>query len=126
VISHVSLGVRDLSQSTAFYDAMMAPLGYRRPPETKPSEAAYGPDGSAIFWLYETAGDGSLAGPGTHIAFQATSRDALHEAARSAKDAGSTFTREPGLHPDIAPDYYGAVFLDPDGHKVELVVEAAD
>ena len=61
---------------------------------------------------------------GTHVAFQARSREQLHEAAEAAAGAGSTFTRQPGPHPDIALDYYGAVFLDPDGHKLEIVVEA--
>ena len=123
MISHLSLGVRDLARSASFYDAIMQPLGYPRTAATKPGEAAYGPTGSALFWLYETPGDGSLASPGTHIAFQVATRDALHNAAEAAKAGGSTFTREAGPHPDIGPDYYGAVFLDPDGHKIELVVE---
>ena len=44
-------------------------------------------------------------------------------AANEARARGATFTREPGPHPDIAPDYYGAILLGPDGHKVEIVVE---
>ena len=103
----------------------MKSLGYPRANGTKMGELAYGPPGSALFWLYETPGDGSLASPGTHIAFQAETKDAVHSAAEAAKGLGSTFTREPGPHPDIAPDYYGAIFLDPDGHKIELVVEPA-
>lgn len=123
MISHVSLGVRDLSRSASFYDRVMEPLQYRRAAGTKPAELAYGPAGAALFWLYETPGEGSLASPGTHIAFQVPTKQALHEAAKSAKLLGSTFTREPGPHPDIAADYYGAIFVDPDGHKLELVVE---
>ena len=34
---------------------------------------------------------------------------------------GATVVRAAGAHPDIAPDYYGAVFLDPDGNKLEIV-----
>ncbi len=30
MIDHLSLGVRDLARSRAFYDAILAPLGYRR------------------------------------------------------------------------------------------------
>lgn len=123
MISHVSLGVRDFTRSAPFYDAIMEPLGYPRAAGTKPAEMAYGPPGSALFWLYETPGDGSLASQGTHVAFQVDTREALHGAAQAAKSLGSTFTREPGPHPDIAADYYGAIFLDPDGHKLEFVVE---
>ena len=31
--------------------------------------------------------------------------------------------RVAGLHPDIAADYYGAVLLDPDGNKLEIVAD---
>ena len=123
MISHLSLGSSDLATSGRFYDAVLAPLGYRPSQGTKAGELAYGPPGSATFWLYEVQST-ELASPGTHIAFQARSRDMLHEAAEAAKTHGSTFTREAGPHPDIAPDYYGAIFLDPDGHKLEIVVEA--
>lgn len=125
MISHVSLGVVDLGRSGSFYDTVFGPLGYVRYAETKPSELAYGPPGEALFWLYEVVPANDLASPGTHIAFQAANRDAVHEATSAAKHLGSQFTREPGAHPDIAPDYYGAVFFDPDGHKLEIVVEAS-
>jgi catechol 2,3-dioxygenase-like lactoylglutathione lyase family enzyme len=124
MISHVSLGVSDSAKSVRFYDSVLAPLGFTRQDGTKPGETAYGPEGSGVFWLYEVAEGGApLASPGTHIAFQARSRETLHEAAAAAAGAGSRFTREPGPHPDIALDYYGAVFLDPDGHKLEIVLE---
>ena len=123
MISHISLGVRDLARSTSFYDEVMAPLGYERARATKDGEAAYGPAGSAVFWIYETPGDGLLGSPGTHIAFQARNREALHSAAEAARSGGCSFTRDPGPHPDIGPNYYGAVLLDPDGHKIELVIE---
>jgi catechol 2,3-dioxygenase-like lactoylglutathione lyase family enzyme len=125
MISHVSLGVREFAKSAPFYDAILDPLGYPRVADTKPNELAYGPPGAALFWLYETPGEGSLASAGMHIAFQVATREHLHRAATAAKEFGSAFAREPGAHPDIAPDYYGAAFFDPDGHKLELVVEPA-
>jgi len=125
MISHMSLGIRDVATSTPFYDSILGPLGYSRRADTKPGEISYGPPGAALFWLYETPAAGQLASPGTHVAFRAASRDSLHLAAHAAKGFGAPFTREPGPHPDIAADYYGAIFLDPDGHKLEIVVEAA-
>ena len=125
MISHISLGSTDLSRSGRFYDAVLAPLGYGPSEGTKAGELAYGPPGCATFWLYEIKEAAALASPGTHIAFHGQTKDAVHSAAEAAKELGSTFTREPGPHPDIAPDYYGAVFLDPDGHKIELVFEPA-
>lgn len=123
MISHVSLGVRDLACSGQFYDAVLAPLGCIRSAPLNPGELAYGPAGQGVFWLYEVTGEGTLASPGTHLAFVVPSREALHAAADAVYADGGIFTREAGAHPDVAPDYYGAIFLDPDGHKIELVVE---
>jgi catechol 2,3-dioxygenase-like lactoylglutathione lyase family enzyme len=123
VISHASLGVRDLNRSGRFYDAILAPLGCSRSTTTQPGELAYGPLGQGIFWLYEVAGEGPLASQGTHLAFTAPDRNALHTAAEAVRAEGSAFSREAGPHTDISPDYYGAIFFDPDGHKIELVVE---
>jgi len=123
MISHVSLGVRDLARAGRFYDAVFGALGSSRSAATQPGELAYGPDGQGVFWLYEVAGDGPLGSQGTHFAFAAPDRDALHAAADGARADGCTFTREPGAHLDISADYYGAIFFDPDGHKIELVVE---
>ena len=123
MISHVSLGVRDLARSGRFYDALFAPLKCSRSAAAKAGELAYGPNGQGTFWLYEVGGDGSLASQGTHFAFAASDKAALHAAAEAASAEGASFTREAGPHPDLSPDYYGAVFLDPDGHRIELVVE---
>ena len=123
MISHLSLGVRDLGRSSEFYDAILTPLGCSSSAAAKSGELAFGPEGKGIFWLYEIAGDGPLGSPGTHVAFRVADRDTLHSATAAAAEHGCTFTREAGAHPDIGPDYYGAVFLDPDGHKIELVVE---
>ena len=123
MISHLSLGVRDVGASASFYDALFAPLGFERLAKTRIGELAWGPAGQGLFWLYETALEERLASPGTHVAFRARSRQAVQAAAEATRALGATFTREPGPHPDIAPDYYGAILLDPDGHKLELVVE---
>ena len=123
MISHVSLGTKDLARSGMFYDAIFAPLGIVRMAGTKPGEIAYGPQGAGLFWLYEVAALDRLASPGTHVAFAAASSEQVHSAAEAAKNLGAPFTRDPGHHPDIAADYYGTIFLDPDGHKLEIVFE---
>jgi catechol 2,3-dioxygenase-like lactoylglutathione lyase family enzyme len=123
MISHLSLGTADLAASANFYDALFAPLGYVRLAGTKANELAYGPPGEGHFWLYAADGGERLASPGTHVAFRAASRDAVDAAAAAARGHRASFTREPGPHPDIAEDYYGAILLGPDGHKIEIVVE---
>ena len=62
-----------------------------------------------------------MAGLGTHIAFTAGSRAVVDAACAAAIANGASVIRPAGLHPDIAPDYYGAVLLDPDGNKLEII-----
>jgi catechol 2,3-dioxygenase-like lactoylglutathione lyase family enzyme len=122
MFDHLSVGVRDLAAARRFYDAFFAPLGCANAWAAE-AELAYGPGGtSRQFYLYPVDGS-QVAGLGTHIAFSAGSRAAVDEAYAAALSAGATTIRAAGPHPDIAPDYYGAVILDPDGNKLEIVAD---
>jgi catechol 2,3-dioxygenase-like lactoylglutathione lyase family enzyme len=118
LIAHISIGVRDVTASRGFYDAVLMPLGYRC---LYPSEdsAGYGAD-DAAFWLLQTT-QPVPANPksGLHICFDAPSRsavDAFHAAAlaQGGKDNG-----KPGLRPNYDADYYAAFVVDPDGYRLE-------
>lgn len=121
MFDHLSVGVRDLAAARRFYDAFLAPLGCVNTFAAE-AELAYGPGASRQFYLYPVAG-GQVAGLGTHIAFSAGSRKAIDEAYAAALAQGATAVRVAGPHPDISADYYGAVLLDPDGNKLEIVAD---
>lgn len=117
VIDHVSVGVRDLERSRAFYRQALAPLGFREsgPWQDGVREATFGIEGSNDFAIsreYRT-------GAPVHVAFAAESRelvDAFHAAALAA---GGRDNGAPGLRPEYSERYYGAFVLDPDGHNIE-------
>lgn len=120
MFDHLSIGVRDLAAARTFYDAFFGPLGAAAA-WAADHELAYGPGGeSRLFWLYPASGE-QVAGLATHIAFTAPTRTAVDAAYAAALANGATSLRAAGPHPDIAPDYYGAVLLDPDGNKLEIV-----
>jgi catechol 2,3-dioxygenase-like lactoylglutathione lyase family enzyme len=126
VISHLSLGVRDLAASTALYDRCLAPLGYVRLYATE-RVSGYGPPGAdASLDLFQLgAADPSSPIAGFHLAFEAPSRaavDAFHQAALAA---GGTDSGPPGLRPQYGEGYYAAFVLDLDGHKLEAVHHSA-
>ena len=123
MFDHLSVGVRDLTAASRFYDALLAPLGHARV-QAGETERAYGPGGGrGQFFLYPVSGD-RVAGLGTHTAFSADSRQAVNDAFQAAVAAGAEVLRAAGLHPDVGPDYYGAILLDPDGNKLEIVADA--
>jgi len=120
VFDHLSVGVRDLVAARAFYDAFLAPLGHATT-HANERELGYGPKGDgARFYLYPVDGE-QVAGLGTHIAFAAEGRAEVDAAYAAALAAGASRIRPAGLHPDIAPGYYGAILLDPDGNRLEIV-----
>lgn len=127
MLDHISLGVRDLSVSGAFYDTVLAPLGYRRVLE-KGIGMAYGPgpgrDGM-MFWIVQP--DANIApSRGSHVGFSAPSRSAVDTFHAAALALGARDNGAPGLRPEYSDDYYGAFVLDPDGHKIEAMCRGSD
>lgn len=124
MLHHISFAVSDLERAGAFYDATLAALGYRRVFEDT-SAIGYGvEDGKDKFCikLRETAKSPS---PGFHLAFAAPSREAVHAFHSAALAAGGTSNGPPGPRPNYGPSYYAAFVIDPDGYRVEAVINAA-
>lgn len=126
MIDHLSIGVSDLVRSLAFYDIVLAELGFKRCMNVEvdgKKAVGYGYDRRPIFWIGHQNGDMTAIAPssGFHIAFQATSRVAVDAFYRAAMAAGATDNGKPGLRPQYHPDYYAAFILDPDGYHLEAV-----
>ena len=121
MLHHVSLGSDDLAVAGAFYDAVLAALGYRRVADFEGVCAGYGRR-QPEFWVTR-AEDGARAAPGngSHVCFSAPTRDAVHEFWETALEFGGRDAGAPGLRPQYAPDYYAAFVHDPDGHKIEAL-----
>lgn len=127
MIAYITLGTNDLDAAGRFYDAVLAPLGYRRL-ATQAREIGYGaepkPGEAAIIPLWITLpfdGRPATFGNGVDVAFTAPSRaaiDAFHATALAlgAKDEGA-----PGLRPAYGPHFYTAYLRDLDGNKLNAV-----
>lgn len=122
MLSHLSLGVRDLAHSGAFYDAVLAALGYARV-WGSPTGIGYGvAGGNDKLALFPRPGeDGLAAGGGFHLAFTAPSPAAVDAFHAAALAHGGLCTGPPGPRPHYGPSYYAAFVRDPDGHKLEAV-----
>lgn len=124
MLNHVSIGVRDIAKTKAFYDAALKPLGYSCLSAGEGS-LGYGKDAVA-FWIGVTKKP-VPADPnsGLHFCFNAptrTSVDAFHKAALAA---GGHDNGKPGLRADYGENYYAAFVIDPDGYKIEAYCSKA-
>jgi len=118
MIAHLSIGVRDMQRARKFYDAALAPLGYRcRVPGDE--AAGYGA-GSADFWLLKTESP-VPADPksGLHVCFSAPDRAAVDAFHKAALAAGGADNGKPGIRAEYDPNYYAAFVIDPDGYRIE-------
>lgn len=119
MLDHISIGVCDLERAIAFYDRVLAPLGYRRV-MTLEVAAAYGAGDRPVFWI-DRCEAGEVTAKGFHVAFAAPSRAAVDGFFAAAMAAGARDDGKPGLRSDYHADYYAAFVFDRDGHRIEAV-----
>lgn len=123
MIDHLGIPVKDIAASRRFYEAALAPLGYRvlgEETNTLGNNVVLMGADEIDFVI----ADGEPVTDGTHFAFRVETRaevDAFHAAALAAggKDNGA-----PGIREDYHPNYYAAFVIDPDGMNVEAVCHA--
>ena len=121
---HLNLTVNDLERSTAFYDVILAALGFRR--------VAYKND---VIWANAHMSVGIYAAAPEeqgavhtrrrvgfhHLALRARCREDVDRFHQFLVREGITVLDAPAEYPQYGPDYYAVFFADPDGMKLELV-----
>ena len=121
MIDHVSIAVRDLAKSAAFYEAVLGVLGLAKLVDRSPATVGFGrkyPE----FWL--NAREQLSPQPettGTHICLRAPSEDAVREFHVAALARGGKTAGDPGPRQAAFTSYFGAFIFDPDGNKIEAV-----
>jgi catechol 2,3-dioxygenase-like lactoylglutathione lyase family enzyme len=118
MFDHVSIGVKSLEKSQAFYDAALAPLGYERLTNFG-NISGYGADRVGL-WV------GEVARPvvpdmesGLHFCFVAPSEASVDAFYAAGLANGGTDNGAPGVRPDYSQFYYAAFVIDPDGYRLE-------
>lgn len=134
LIDHTGIGVSDITASSRFYEAALAPLGARivdrirtdmgsaEPGDPDLAGVAFG-IGYPMFWI-------DVFHPAKvkqHTAFRATSRAAVDAFHRDGLLAGGRDNGPPGLRGAGYPaGYYAAFLIDPDGNNIEAVYREDD
>jgi catechol 2,3-dioxygenase-like lactoylglutathione lyase family enzyme len=126
VIDHIGMPVRDLARATEFYARALAPLGIAIVMRVSAEESGhgaavgFGANQKPFFWI----GEGERLGGHVHVAFAASSREAVDAFYRAGLAAGGKDNGPPGLRPHYHANYYGAFVLDLDGNNIEAVCHA--
>jgi catechol 2,3-dioxygenase-like lactoylglutathione lyase family enzyme len=117
LLHYASLKVSDIERSGAFYDAVLAPLGWRRQED----------NGGLISWgmikaeFYVHQDSTQSPGFGT-ISFPTKSIPAVKAAFESGIENGGEPVADPGADPEFGPGNYAARLRDPDGYVIEICV----
>ncbi len=121
---YITLGANDAGASNAFYDAVLAPIGWSSH-VAFPGWRGYSENGAGeglTVWICKPFdGDVASAGNGTMLAFAAETReqvDAFHHAALAH---GGSEEGEPGTRPAYGAGWYAAYVRDPAGNKLAIV-----
>jgi catechol 2,3-dioxygenase-like lactoylglutathione lyase family enzyme len=129
MIDHLSLGVCDLARSRAFYDAVLAPLGYARMFDLGDA-SGYGrtephplKEQALPFWVTKNADGPALNG---HVCFLAPARAAVDAFHAAGLAAGGRDNGKPGLRPEYHAHYYAAFVIDLDEYRIEAVRHQPD
>jgi catechol 2,3-dioxygenase-like lactoylglutathione lyase family enzyme len=118
MLSHVSIGVRDVAAARRFYDAVFAAIGAKCLAHGE-GYAGYGTE-APVFWLNQTAHPVPAdMRSGLHFCFDAPNRKAVDAFHKAALKAGGKDNGKPGLRPDYGADYYAGFAIDPDGYRIE-------
>jgi catechol 2,3-dioxygenase-like lactoylglutathione lyase family enzyme len=122
MLHHLSFAVADLARSAHFYDAALSPLGYVRV-WSDATAVGYGqPEGGDMFAIRLRPGNVAVPGEGFHVAFAAPSRPAVHAFYEVALQRGGQDNGPAGLCPEYGEHYYAAFIIDPDGYRIEAVI----
>ncbi|AXE32947.1 VOC family protein [Chromobacterium phragmitis] len=124
MLHHISFGVSDLARSSAFYDAALAPLGYVRVFEHE-TAVGYGKEGGGDKLSLKLVSEFVLPGDGFHLAFAASAPDQVRAFHAAALLHGGRCNGAPGLQPHYGSHYFAAFVMDPDGYRIEAVINGA-
>lgn len=124
MLHHLSIAVTDLGRAAAFYDAALTPLGYARV-FTGDEAVGYGYPGQGDKLLLNLEDRVNVPGEGFHLAFAASEPDHVDRFHAAALRHGGRCNGPPGPRPDYGDRYYAAFVFDPDGYRIEAVMNPA-
>ena len=125
IFTPVAVGTNDLEKARSFYDAVLAPLGYKRVADLGERGSIWGESDPEFFVLTPANGEPATCANGGTIGFRAPNRAAVaafHKAALAAGGADEGAVGPRGW----APNAYAGYVRDLDGNKITAYSFAAE
>lgn len=117
ILTHATVGAKDLDRARTFYDAVLGALGYSRSGDF-PNGSAWGQDGSFEFFaLSPRDGAPQTVGNGVTVGFAAPGAAAVDAFHAKALELGGSCEGPPGPR-DWAPGRHAAYVRDSEGNKI--------
>jgi catechol 2,3-dioxygenase-like lactoylglutathione lyase family enzyme len=125
MFTHVTVGTNDLNRARKFYDAVLAPLGYKRIKDLGDRGSCWGVDKEEFIVLTPADGKAATSANGGTVSFSAPSRAAVaafHAAAlaQGGRDEGAVGPR------GFWPNAYAGYCRDLDGNKLAAYCTRAE
>jgi catechol 2,3-dioxygenase-like lactoylglutathione lyase family enzyme len=126
VLGHLAINVPDLGVARAYYDRVLALLGFE-PYLAEQDQLAYRPAGAkpgTYLFFYPAAHPGAYDPGGCglqHLALMVPTRSDVRAAHQLVLDLGGTVRHSPRSFPEYPPPYYATFWLDPMGLLLEAV-----
>jgi catechol 2,3-dioxygenase-like lactoylglutathione lyase family enzyme len=121
MIDHVTLNVRDLDASKAFYEQALRPLGYALVMDFI-GGCGFGTEEKPDFFLAQR---GEASAP-VHVALLSPDHQTVNAFHEAALAAGGQDNGPPGYRRVYHEHYYGAYVLDPEGNNIEAVTHESE
>jgi catechol 2,3-dioxygenase-like lactoylglutathione lyase family enzyme len=115
------IGANDPAKSAAFYEATLAPVGYKKAFEMHGRVGLSCGEGQPPLLIGKPYnGEPASVGNGMMIGFAADSRAKVRDAYAAGLKAGGKDDGAPGLRPQGPPNTYAAYLRDPAGNKIGI------
>jgi catechol 2,3-dioxygenase-like lactoylglutathione lyase family enzyme len=125
MFTHVAVGTNNLAKARSFYDAVLAPLGYKRLSDLGENGSIWGETAPEFFVLRPANGKPATFANGGTISFVAPNRAAVAAFHKAALAAGGVDEGAVGPR-GWAPHAYAGYVRDLDGNKIAAYCFAAE
>ena len=121
MLANALFGVSDIARSTKYYDAVFAPLGYKRVLSGEKFVGYSDTDKTKFYICLPANGKPASVGNGSQVCVVAKDKEAVDAFYAAALKHGGSDEGKPGYRPPEKKTSYGCYVRDPDGNKMMAV-----